>query len=241
MKKLFPLVLFLLITLSVQPVSVRAENETAYLKINAEKAAFYLDDERTSLLCYLPYTYYVRLIEETQNSYHVEIGAETLPKIDGYVDKLSFINDGKTDFSSPYPFLTLTTETTAVLYDDCLLTKPVQYLFKNRSMNYYGYYIDAKGDYCYYVSYNGKLGFVKESELTPFTIAKHPNSIVTTETVPTTTEPFEQEQENSNDAFGIKIAVYVCLGLGGIIALVVAIKPVKRKKETRYYDENEYE
>lgn len=240
MKKLIAVLLFLIFAFPLSASPVKAQNNIDYLRVSTENAPVYYDQACLELICFLPKTYFVRLLEETETAFHIEFGAQNLPKIDGFVPKKYLTVSPLEDYSSAYPLVTLTTKDTAVLYADFTLDTALLYLFKNRSMQYYGFYRHEDGTFSYFVSYNGKLGFVKEESLFAFTIPEHPNSAPTQLTPPP--QPEQEKKENSpNDFFGIKIAVYACLALAGIIALVVALKPKKQKDKTAYYDENEYE
>lgn len=240
MKKLLLFFLAVFLPLNFSSVSVKAVGKAEYLLISLDNAPVYYDQELSNLICYMPKTYYVKKLGETLNAYHIEFGASTLPKIDGFVPKEFLSPDTLDDDSDCYPLLTLTTSDSATLYSDHLLSNPIQYLFKNRSMNYYGFYKNGDSPIVYFVSYNGKLGYIKEDALLPFSIPNHPNSIETPTVKPDISEE-KIESDEKNNFFGLKVAVYACLALAGIIALVVALKPKRQKEKTNYYDENEYE
>lgn len=240
MKKLLLIFLALFLPLNLSSVSVKAVSQAEYLLISLDNAPVYYDEQLSNLICYIPKTYYVKKLGETLNAYHVEFGASTLPKIDGFVPKEFLSPDSLNNDSDCYPLLTLTTSDGATLYSDHLLSSPIQYLFKNRSMNYYGFYKSGNAQTVYFVSYNGKLGYIKEDALVPFSIPNHPNSIEMPMVKPDISEEKIESDEPKN-YFWLKVAVYACLALAGIIALVVALKPKKQKDKTSYYDENEYE
>ena len=109
-------------------------------------------------------------------------------------------------------------------------------------MRYYGSLPTEEG-ILYYVGYNGKLGYVKESNIYPFSIPTHANQLTF---LPSDKVEGEQEETTNNivkdSAFSIRILIIGCLMFAGIVALFVVFKqrtaPTVR---TGYYDENEYE
>ena len=90
------------------------------------------------------------------------------------------------------------------------------------------------------MSYNNKLGYVKESDVVPFTIPNHKNPLTFIEEEPTLPET---ELENSaTDLTSLRIAIIVCVLFAGLIALIYIIR-TKPKKEVAasYYDDNDFE
>ena len=107
-------------------------------------------------------------------------------------------------------------------------------------MQFYGT-LPLDGDNLYYVSYNGKLGYVKEACVFPFSIPNHPNEL--TFLVPEQPQTPPNAEQNSQNVYpGLYAAVIACLIFSGVIALIVAIrfKP-KKSVAVSYYDENDYE
>jgi len=237
---IFIIVFILAFTPSFIPVySVNAKS--AYLRVITEDTPFYKSLDDSLPLFYLPYTYYVKAINDVGEYTHVEIYDSTSQiALDGYVPKNLLFDDGLA-VSSPYLSLKITTADTTVLYKDSSLTTPLQYVFPDRKMDYYGKLTMATEN-VYYVSYNNRLGYVKESSVVPFLIQNHPNEL--TFIVPE--EPPETQPDTpsvTEDFFGLKIIIIVCLVFAGIIALFFALgkRPSKSYTATGYYDENDYE
>ncbi len=217
-----------------------AKSNTTYARIITYDTPFYKNPLDTKPTFYLPYTYYVKVLNYQQNMAHVECyGDGNIIALDGFVPIDYLYNDGL-EVVNPYVVLELTTVDTAILYEDSELSIQSQYLFANRKLNYYGQIKNGE-NILYYVSYNSKLGYVKESDVYPFSIPNHPNELTfLTPEIPE--EPMEETPSNSQDFFGIKIAVIICLLFAGLIGLFVALS-VKREKQiaTTFYDENDYE
>ncbi len=220
--------------------------EQKYLRVITKNAPFYLSENKTEELCCLPYTYYVLLLNETENFYHVQICQSGAPSIDGYVEKQHLFNDGL-QVTSPYPNVNVTTAKPTPIYNDSSFNTIDSFVFAGRNLNYYGYVNKPDGKYAYLISYGDKLGYVKEEDLSPFSFENHPNPLTF---LPTENPPLEVPTVDNSTAIPntptsdnnvIKILVIGCLVLAGIIALVISFKPRKKSPATSYYDENEYE
>lgn len=244
MKKfiIFPLIL-LAVTILIYPfptVTVKAADN--YLRVITEDTPFYKNTTDENPTFYLPYTYYVKDLGSIGEFTHVEVyGQGGVAAIDGFVPTDMLFYDG---LSVENPFLTLSlkTQNTAVLYADSSLTNPVQYLFADRELNYYGRAL-LDGKNVYYVGYNDRLGYIKEDNVYPFSIPNHPNEltfIIPEE--PITPPQSEQEQSNKDDYIVLKAAIVVCLILAGVIALVFVLKNRPNKSvAVSFYDDNDYE
>lgn len=211
-----------------------------YLRVINDSTPFYKNANETTPLFYLPYTYYVKPLGTVGTLTHVECyGNGGIATIDGYVPTDLLFDDGLS-VVNPYVVLELTTANTAVLYKDTSLTEPMQYLFAERQLKYYGN-MTVGNERAYYVSYNDKLGYVKESDVYPFLIADHPNEL-TFLPQETPDQPIIENPSETNDLFALKITIFVCLIFAGIIALIIALKGKPSKKiAVGYYDDNDYE
>ena len=247
MKKFFiflilPIVAILLLSpaYSIPPVYASG---TPYLRVITADTPFYKNQGDELPLFYLPYTYYVKVLDDSGEMLRVECFGEDFAAIDGYVPKNLLYEDGQS-VSSPYPSITIRTSTDAVLYQDSGLSVAVLYVFPERDMRYYGTYSGANGN-LYYVSYNGRLGYVQEEDVYPFTISNHPNELTFIEQEEIEKAPSDEKEKSENsteDFFSLKIIIIVCLLFAGLVALFVALKGNKKATATGgYYDENEYE
>ena len=244
MKKLYTLISILLFfinlgTYSFVPIKVQAYTE--YARIINDTTPFYKTEHDTTPLFYLPYTYYVKVLDKNQEFTHVQVHGENgVPGLDGYVPThLLFYDD--LEVITPYLNLDITTCGTAILYQDQELGVQSQYVFAQRKMWYYGHLQTDKG-MLYFVSYNGLLGYVEESNILPFTIENHPNKLTFI------VQPDENEEETSpstenqtTDLFGLKTAIIICLLFAGLIALFIALGKRPLPDKTGYYEENEYD
>ena len=247
MKKLVSIFLILIINLIILGFSmadIKTVNaKSPYLRVINDETAFYSDEGGENLLFYLPYTYYVKIISEGVDYYHVEYGGEgNLLAIDGYVLKDALFDDALSA-ETRFPQLVITTANATVLYSNVQQTLSEQYVFSARQLNYYGNVTSENGEILYFVEYNNRLGYVKESEIIPFTVPIHPNPLTfipepepappTNSTAPETTKPQTET---------LRYAIIGCLIFAGIFALIISIKNKPQKLPNGgYFEENEYE
>lgn len=218
--------------------------DARYLRVINERTVFYSDANESSALFYLPYTYYVKSLGEVSEFIHVECyGTGSSPALDGYVKKQDLYDDGLS-VTNPFVNLSITTATTSVLYSDSSLKVPLQYVFPERTMRYYGSYL-CEDKNVFYVEYNGKLGYVKETDVYPFAIANHPNELTflpKEEPEQPTDSPTETPKETEEDYISLKIIIIICLLFAGFVSLFIALKHKPNGQiATSYYDENDYE
>ncbi len=233
------------IALCLTPIEIHAHAKVEYRRIITDDTPFYSDVSGTNLLFYLPYTYYVKIIETGELYTHVECyGTGNSVALDGYVPTNSLFNDGLT-IIDPYLDKSVTTVTTAVLYLDKNLSTPLQYVFATRTLKYYGQFTAQDGSIIFYVEYNNKLGYVEESVILPFEIDLHPNELTFLQPELPPDGNLSTEQPTPSQPEGIttlRIIVIASLILAGLVALFIALKNKPKKKlNSGYYDENEYE
>ncbi len=210
-----------------------------YLRVIEKDVPFYSDAYGRNFVLCLPYTYYVKYLDDVGSLTHVEI-LTTGGAIDGYVDKSALYEDGLY-VATPYVNVSLVTANVCMLYSDAELTVPLQYVFADREATYYGYVKTPVGTKAYCVGYGDKLGYIKESDVIPFSIADHPNELTFITPTETPEPPVDDTAPNDNpDDLSLKLIIVLCLVLAGVIGLFVAFKK-KTVKKTSFYDENDFE
>ncbi|MBQ3219695.1 MAG: hypothetical protein IJB32_03795 [Clostridia bacterium] len=238
------LILFLGGFCSVYFTTNTANAQAKYLRVITEDTPFYKNVSDTEPLFFLPYTYYVKVLSDGEVFTHVECQVTgSIPAIDGYVPTEMLFDDGLT-VSEPYLNMAVKTATTALLFEDLSLTSPLQYVFSDREMIYLGRHVTKNNVNVYYVSYNNRLGYVKESDIYPFSITNHPNELTFIKPDPpiesTPNSPTESVDENN--LLSVKILIIASLVFAGIIGLIFAVKHnPKRNTAITFYDENDYE
>ncbi len=219
---------------------VRAKSDNEYLRVITEDTPIFATDDGKDFLCFLPYTYYVKVLSNGERFTHVLCYGINCPAIDGYVPTDYLFSDGLS-VQNPYLDLKVRANNTLVLYRDTELTQSVRYVFADREMSVYGLAKTNTNEEIVYVSYLDDIGYVRKSDLNSFTILNHPNEltfIITPEPTPPTLE-----EQNGYIESGLAVACIGCLILAGLTALFVAIRN-KNKAHlavTSYYDENEFE
>lgn len=226
------------ITPSITPRSVEAYS-FGYMRVINDTTPFYADQMGENFTCYLPYTYYVKVLGESNGYFHIECYGENQPAIDGYVPTSDLFSDGLS-VTSPYANVKITTLSTTPLYSSTDMRESLQYVFKNRELNFYGYAQSEHGENLLYVSYNGKLGYVQESQVVPFNVPNHPNEL--TFLTPATPEETPEETPEP-ESLDLRVIIIGALILAGAVALIVVFKnkPEDKRYQTHYYDENDFE
>ena len=255
---IFSMSVFLIFIISTTNFTIaKATQETLRLSVYAgydfrriidDTTPFYSDKQGNNLLFYLPYTYYVRVLEKGDWLSRVEIVGENVISIDGYVPT-DMLFDDDLAVSSPYVNLNVKLKNTATMYDSPSCLNAIHIVYSDRDLNYYGTVMRDDGVRLFYVSYFNKIGYVYENDVVPFTIPNHPNEltfIVTEEPSPpeTNQEPTEETQQpdSSSVLSNVRIIIFTCLIFAGLLAIVFAFKNKQKPiKETNYYDENDYE
>ena len=220
--------------------SANAEEAPRYLRVIAEDVPFYAFSTDETPLFYLPYTYYVRLIENGERFTRVEFGGDGYT-LDGFVPSDKLFYDGQ-EVDSPFPETEIFTVKTAVLYKDAALTTPVQYLFEGRKLYLYGGFLSPQNQPIYYISYNDKLGYIKEEDITPFVIPDHPNELTFLNTDGGETQEAERAATQESDyGLTLRVAIIAVLALAGFFALFFTAGKKSKATAAGYYDENDYE
>ena len=225
-----------------------ASYNMSYARVINDTTPFYSDSLGQNLMFYLPYTYYVKVIGEENGYYHVEYGGySSNPIIDGYVPKDVLFFDEQ-QVSSPYPMIEVLSASACTLYLTNDMNTPIKHIFKNRVILPYGINIAPNGAMIYLVTYNGTLGYVYESDLTPFELKNHENALTFLENNAnnnsiTQSENEQPAKDKENNFLSLRIIIIVCLVFAGIIAFFVCLKNGSKKTTdfSSYYEENDFE
>ena len=214
-------------SISFPKITYKAYAEDGYYRVISDGVMFYSSPSKSDALFELPVSYYVKKIGESADFLHVECyGANQLtPLLDGYVLKADVT---KSNAINPYLSFTVTTAKSAVLYEDSSLLSPLQYVFKSRTLGYYGQVKQADGSYAYYVTYNNKIGYVKEEDLLPFNVPLHETPLTESSAQEDLTSVFETKSEKSTN--GLKIFVIVAIIIASIIILALIVIPERKNK-----------
>lgn len=222
------IIAFLILIFPYNVETLKADAYVKYGRAITDDVGFYKDSSATKLLFYLPYTYYVKILDEGLAVCHVEIYSTNslTPSIDGYVytDQLYFDDLNPIN---PYYEQELITLSVTPFYENSSCEKILRYVFENRSLRLYGYLKDLNGSYLYFAEYNGAIGYVKEEYVTPFSFTFHPNPLPQPEIPDEPTDTTQTENGNGVNALKVGIIISLCLAVVCIIAFT--IKPEKRR------------
>lgn len=243
MRKLTTLLLAFLFIFPSATKNVYADSNE-YLRIINDNTPFFSDNLGNNLLFYLPFTYYVKILGSVNDFYHVEIEANGLVSIDGYVPKNQLFKDNLS-VTNPYPVITIRTANDCTFYKDKLLSSPIRYVFSAREMRYYGFAGEVQNEKVYFVSYNDQLGYVKESDVLPFSVPIHPNEQTFLPSPEEPSDDLNQDKDKEGESLSspfseLSNAVIICLIIAGVLALFIIFGKRKTTTASAYYDENDY-
>ncbi|MBE5756205.1 MAG: hypothetical protein E7342_00215 [Clostridiales bacterium] len=219
------------------PYKTTSADTYSYARVIKE-VGFYKTTSDEKPLFYLPYSYYVKVLEEGAVFSKIEcFGENSLsPSLEGFALTDDLVKETSLEVFSPYLSFTIETASYTPLYQDINFDKISQYLFENRTLNYYGYN-KVNGGYVYFVEYNGKLGFVREESIKPFTLPLHENPI----DVPVVTPPNEEVQNENDNSNSLSVIILVLTLVLTVAVIIYIFVPKKPKLNTGYYDENDFE
>lgn len=214
-----------------------------YARVIDNETPFFSSTYSSYPLFYLPYTYYVEIIAEQQEFYHVYYnGYSSGVKLDGYVPKDKLFFDDL-NVVSPYPNVKVNLLNSTTLFLDLSMSEPITHIFSDRTIMPYGYNYAKDGSYVFYISYGNELGYVKEKDVAPFTIENHPNPLTFLSPPKTDNPEVLDEPTQTSNYNSLKTFIIIALVFAGVIGLFIAFKGKTDKTQvtTGFYDENEYE
>ncbi len=215
---------------STQIIKVNASNES-YARILCNDAIVYQDANLSEPIFVLPYSYYVKIESQNQNSIRISFGNSDgiYPQIVGYVslDKLTIV-----DYIpiSPYPQIKVSTDVSDVLFNDFEQKNPYFNVAMNEVMFYYGEIKNQDKTLCY-VYYLKKLGYIDKSSLNPFSVPLHPDEIKIQEEGGANDGEGENLSQTPSNAIGENLQIVIIVGISIISISVVyfLFKPSKNK------------
>lgn len=216
------------------PKTVSAEEyNLGYSRVLTTTTGFYSDSAGKNLKFYLPYGYYVKVLDVGTLYTKVSYQSETshFPYLTGYVKTLDLILQDETPVT-PYPLVSLTVSSDDVLFSDYTLSSSKIGVYANTLAIYYGE-LSFNEENVVYVYCNGHLGYMRKSCFAPFTIPAHPNPISSSS---------EQEEvitkNNSPKVENLQILIVAGISVIVVSFVYLIFKPNgKRIKEDFYKEE----
>ena len=207
---LFPLIVIVLI-LSARPMLPASAEGDVYAVADSRDVWFYSSRSEESKLFLLPYTYYVRVVEQGTEYCAVEYLVDEAPfrKLTGYckTDKLTFV-----DFVPVRPYLFREVTLTYSLNDNSSVLGSGNFNTVQRTFVYYG--LRYSGDRLfYYVLSDGVFDYVTAREEPEY-------ELNTDYLVPAAPEEPDPEPDPARGLTGVQIAM-ICIGCVALVAVAV--------------------
>ena len=248
MKK-FILSLLILTTLIINIAAIpeKAYAGSGYAMIVSDNAVFYSDASGKYPRFYLDKSYFVYVTDvvgDFARVYYMN-EFEDSPALEGYVKTvdLSFFDKR---IASPYPDVTVTATSDAVMFSDGDLSKPQAVVPAATKARYYGAYV-VGGNKLYYVYCRGYVGYVQaaafENVELPYheeylaLIAAREESSKSSSASDIKTDSGEKASSDAYDA--TKIILIALLIVVGLTVLYFVIRPDKLTAKTKVFHDDE--
>ncbi len=235
MKKFIVLSFALVLTLNIFKLSVftpKASQEK-YMRVLENGVYIYADNNFTTKLFELPYSYYVKVESVNGDTVRVSYGSdsENYPVIMGYC-KFSELTETDNLPLNPYSTVKVSCLYSDVLFNDASLVKAYFNVPENTFMVYYGSYKTKSGGSICYVYCNNKLGYFDINSLNPFSVPNHPDEIPIITPPPSEEQETEEENEKPSSLPAESLQIIIILGLSIISISIVyyLFKPQKQKQ-----------
>ena len=236
MKKFIAIILSIILLNITQPNKVLAQNYT-YSRVLTNTTGFYSDAGGNYLKFYLPYGYFVKILEVgptyTKVSY-MNDNAQ-FPFLTGYIKTVDLIPREDTPLT-PYPLLNLTVISDEVLFSDINLTNSKIGVYANTLAVFYGQAKSPNDEELVYVYCNGYLGYMRKSCFAPFTVPDHPEPVISN----SYQEELSSSQTKSSTAQTDNLQILIVAGISIIVVSIVYLifRPGEKKiRENNYEDD----
>ena len=247
MKK-FILSLLIVTTLTISAIAVprKAYAGSGYAMVISDNAVFYSDASGRYPRFYLDKSYFVYVTEmvgDYSRVYYMNEYSDS-PALEGYVKTadLSFYDK---QIAAPYPDVTVTATSDAVMFSDFDMTKPLSVVPVSSTARYYGTYV-AGGNKLYYVYCRGYVGYVQASAFEPVTLPYHEEYralIAANEersaTENTSANKSDEAGTSSDTLDATKIILIALLIVVGLTILYFIVRPDKLTGKSKVFHDDE--
>ncbi len=215
-----------------------------------ESTPFYSDYGLSMIKFYLPYTYFVKVVDaqaEVTRVIYMD-GQSNIPLREGYIKTCDlFLFDGEP--TNPYPEVNIKITSDEVLFADSQKQYPKTVLTSGDLAVYYGDLTDGNEKFCY-VYCNGYVGYVRKSAFAPFEIPRH--SLPLTPEIPDPPISSEVPIESDNGAISgaddnldstMRIIVIIAVALTCVSVIYLLFKPKQTTdfKVAPWRDEDDFD
>ncbi len=237
MKKFIAIILSIFL-LSISPTSVHATTtDYTYSRVLTLDTGFYSDAGGNYLKFYLPYGYFVKIIEV--GSTYTKVGYmfdnSQFPMLTGYIKTVDLIPQYDIPLS-PYPLLNLTVISDDVLFADSSLTISKIGVYSNSLAVYYGE-ISTGDTPLVYVYCNGYLGYMRKSCFAPFSVPAHPEPIIQNSSTSGQSSSTIQEKSNTNSTDNLQILIVAGISVIVVSIVYLVFRPGEKRVKENSFDE----
>lgn len=202
-----------------------AESNRAYSRALTHTTGFYSDYNGAYLKFYIPYGYYVRVLEVNGDYAKVSYMPEnsTFPVLTGYVKTVDLIISDTVP-ASPYPLLYITVDTDDVLFSDSSLSVSKAGIYSGSLALYYGEISSPSGEELVYVYVNGYLGYMRKNSFSLFTVPENPEPLPSSSSYSAPTSV-----KNDKSASSLQILLVALISVAVAIIVYVLFRPTDKR------------
>ncbi len=238
MKILLCISLSIILIFGFFPTKTAKAQETylGYSRVLTNDTGFYSDSAGKNLKFYLPYGYFVKILEMGHTYTKVSYQNETshFPYLTGYIKTLDLISYENTPVT-PYPLISLTVLSDDVLFSDSNLQSSKVGVYANTLAIYYGELSTDKEDVVY-VYCEGYLGYMRKSCFAPFSVPTHPEPIPS-EKQEDITSQIKGQNTKSNQVENLQILIVASVSVIVVSFVYLIFRPSGKRVKEEFYKE----
>ncbi|MEG1706359.1 MAG: hypothetical protein RR291_02580, partial [Clostridia bacterium] len=187
-------------------------------------------------------SYYLKVIEESNGYYFVELGGggDSFPTLCGYVLTEEVKPIQETPISPTYPSVKIrvTADSSKIFLSPTANANILCIATNTQSVSFYGKISDKDDTLWYYVYFAGKFGYSPSFNFTAPSISLHPTPLPTVPVpdTPIDTEPTTPKDDSEINITQIVLICFVCLLAIGFAIAIFSGKTDKEKTSPMYFD-----
>lgn len=215
-------------------VNVAKAESTRWARITEEDVYLFATDSDKQRCFALEKTYYVEILDETDNMYFVAVmqNEKDFPRITGYVFK-SQVTPSLSPVAPYYPAvkLTVTGGSAPIKLSPLASAETLLTATNSQQLSYYGKTIYG-GTLYYYVWYGGCFGYVEATAVTAPAIALHPTPLQSAAVVapPSDSQTQTPQTDKGAPASEILLTVFVVVLAAGLTLALFLPGNTRKKK-----------
>ncbi len=224
MKKFIAVFLIYIFCVFPSPENALAVENRVYSRALTYTTGFYSDMNGAYLKFYVPYGYYVKVLERGDDYSKVSYMPEnaSFPILIGYVKTVDLIISDTP--SSPYPLLYVSVVSDEVLFSDSSLAFSKAAVYSGSLALYYGELLSPTDEELVYVYCNGYLGYMRKNAFAPFNVPDNP------EPLPSSPQQSYSEKKNSSSS-SLQILIVALISVAVAVIVYVLFRPSDKREE----------